>query len=313
MIDNKEVLDIVKEQGPVIPRDVVKVLGSDTMMVGAVLSDLVDKDNIKISHTKIGGSPVYYCRGQEPKLQELYKHLKDMEKKAYNHIKERKIIRDSSASPAIRVALRKIKDFAKALEVNLGETKEIFWKWYLLDNSEAKDKIRFMLGKETKKKEERRKEEPKEKEQPLEERRKDDVKKREEKQEKLDEEKEEEQQEQQYGGEKEEKEGKEKDSLLNKVDVEFEKREITILEKEIKRKGSDIEMIIKLPSAAGELLYFCKIRDKKSCNDKDLSAAYVQGQMKKLPVLFVTTGKITKKAQEMLDKEFKMITLLFID
>jgi len=32
---------------------------------------------------------------------------------------------------------------------------------------------------------------------------------------------------------------------------------------------------------------------------------YIQAQSKKLPVLFLTTGNVTKKAEEMLNKEFK--------
>ena len=68
-------------------------------------------------------------------------------------------------------------------------------------------------------------------------------------------------------------------------------------------------MIIRIPSAVGKLKYYVKARNKKLSNDKDLSSAYVQGLTKNLPVLFVYTGKLTKKAESMLDNEFKHITL----
>ena len=47
-------------------------------------------------------------------------------------------------------------------------------------------------------------------------------------------------------------------------------------------------------------------------NDKDLSSFYVDGQMKKLPILYITTGELTKKAKEKLEKEFTTISVLII-
>ena len=307
MIDKNEVLSFVKIHGPVLPRDVVKEVGGDTFFVGAVLSQLVDDRQLRLSYAKIGGSPVYYYPGQEPKLEILHQYLHEKEKRAYDILKSHKIIRDSAVEPVLRVALRNIKDFAKPLEVNLGERKEIFWKWHLVSNQEAEQLIRGMLGREL---EERRKtreetEEPHKspEEKPLPEREPEEksVEKKEERHHHLEEEK----QEKKPGGE-------EDHELLSKIKGIFRKKEIEILETEVIRKNSDIEMILLIPSPVGKLRYFCKIRDKKKCNDKDLSSAYVDGQMKKLPVLFVTTGDLTKKAKEMQGKEFKMISVLYI-
>ena len=64
-----------------------------------------------------------------------------------------------------------------------------------------------------------------------------------------------------------------------------------------------------MPSAVGSLIYYCKARSKKRISDSDLSSAFVQGQLKKLPVLFLTKGELTKKAKEMLSKEFKSIKI----
>ena len=38
-----------------------------------------------------------------------------------------------------------------------------------------------------------------------------------------------------------------------------------------------------------------------------MSSAYVQGHLKKLPVLFISYGEPTKRAKEMLAKEFQNI------
>ena len=74
---------------------------------------------------------------------------------------------------------------------------------------------------------------------------------------------------------------------------------------EVIRKKSEIDFIIKVPSVVGTLDYYCKAKNKKRVSDGDLSAAFVQGQLKKLPVLMVITGELTKKAQELLNTEFK--------
>jgi len=62
-----------------------------------------------------------------------------------------------------------------------------------------------------------------------------------------------------------------------------------------------------LESSVGYLRYYCKAKAKKRVNDGDLSSAYVQGHLRKLPVLFLSYGEPTKRAKEMLGKEFRNI------
>ncbi|MBT3721000.1 hypothetical protein HN789_03900 [archaeon] len=301
MIDKNRVLEIVRLKGPVIPREVVKEVGGDTFIIGAILSQLVDDKQIKISHAKLGGSPFYYYPGQESKLTRLYDCLHEKEKRAHDILKQRKVIRDSDADPLLKVVLRQIKDFAKALEVNIGNQKEIFWKWYLLPNSDAEPIIRQSLSlKPVPKEQEKREEELKEKEETQEKIIK--------KEEKIDE-KNESVQEKLVNESRIEKTD---DKLLNKINELFLKNNIKIIEKEIIRKNSDIELKIIISSCVGELKYFCKVKDKKKTNDKDLSSFYVDGQMKKLPILYITTGELTKKAKEKLEKEFTTISVLII-
>ena len=52
-----------------------------------------------------------------------------------------------------------------------------------------------------------------------------------------------------------------------------------------------------------------KAKNKQKISDSDLSLLYVQAQMKKMPVLLLTTGELTKKAQDLLKTEFKTITV----
>ncbi len=284
---DKQILQIIRAKGPLLPVHIVKEIGWNTILVGAALSDLSKKGHIKISHTKIGGSPVYYVTGQEYKLQGLYKQLHEKEQKAYDKLKEKKILKDKGLEPVMRVALRNIKDFAKPLEVTINNESEIFWKWYLTSNTEASETIKSMVRPVKKEEREIKKKEPKEEaeQEPKE--------KREEKQERLE----------------ETREIEEKSPFLNKIRNYFAKNQIEILEQKVIRKTSDAEFVIKVPTSIGSARYFCKARSKKKFNDSDLSNAYVQGEIRKLPVLFLITGELTKKAQTLLDEQFKNLNV----
>src|SRR3989344_634457 len=148
METNERILAIVKEKGPLLPVHVSKEINDSILMTSARLSELLSSKHIKISNIKVGGSPLYYYLGQESKLQNFANNLSDKPKKAYELLKQNKILRDSEQEPAIRVALREIKDFAVPLQVNYENKAEIFWRWYLTDNNEAESLIREILTKQ---------------------------------------------------------------------------------------------------------------------------------------------------------------------
>jgi hypothetical protein len=85
---------------------------------------------------------------------------------------------------------------------------------------------------------------------------------------------------------------------------------IGVVDEDIKKKNAEIDYVIELPSPVGNLRYFCKARSKKRCNDKDLSSALVDGQMKKMPVLFLYSDELSKKALELAQTDtFKTMVL----
>jgi hypothetical protein len=92
---------------------------------------------------------------------------------------------------------------------------------------------------------------------------------------------------------------------MNHVLEFFQDKNIKAIDEKIIRKNSDIEFIIKMPTAVGTVEYFCKAKNKKKCSDGDLSSAYLKGQTKKLPTLFLTTGEVAKKSKQKLNTEFK--------
>jgi hypothetical protein len=95
------------------------------------------------------------------------------------------------------------------------------------------------------------------------------------------------------------------DEFLNSLKLFFDAKQIIMNEFTINRKNKDIDFIIQMPTPFGTLDYFCTARDKKKCNEGDISSSYVKAQIKNHPLLFLTTGILTKKAQQMLDHEFK--------
>ena len=92
-----------------------------------------------------------------------------------------------------------------------------------------------------------------------------------------------------------------KDELSPLLERYLSKLKITIEQKEIVRKNSEIDFLLKVPSAVGKITYYCKAKSKNRCDEKDISAAYMEAQTKKLPLLFLYTNEITKKAEEMLE------------
>ena len=281
MDKNETILAIVREKGPILPVQVSKEINDNILMASARLSELLTSKQIKISYLKIGGSPLYYSPGQENKLQNFVDDLGGMEKNAYNLLLQNKILRDSTQEPAIRVALREIKDFAIPLQVNYQDKTEIFWKWYLTDNKEAEPLIKNILFKKEKISQELPKQEIK-KEIP-EELRKDTTKKP--------------------------IKIIDKGIFLKEVHNFLNKNKISILETNNIKKNTEIDFIIELQTSIGSVRYFCKSKNKKKVSDSDLSSAVIQSQSKNLPLLFLTNGILTKKAKEMLNNEFKNITL----
>lgn len=141
-----KIIELIRVKGPVIPAQISKEISFDIIITSAYLSELVNHKKLRISKLKIGGgSPLYFLPGQEPKLQDFSDNLNEKDRRAFEHLKEHKVVKDSDLSPLMRVSLREIKDFAKPLEVMLKDSKEIFWKWYTLDTNECTDMIKQIL------------------------------------------------------------------------------------------------------------------------------------------------------------------------
>jgi hypothetical protein len=92
-----------------------------------------------------------------------------------------------------------------------------------------------------------------------------------------------------------------KDIFLFKVTDFMKNLEIKVDEKKVIRKNAEYDFLVKVSSIVGEMRYFCKAKAKSKCDEKDLSGAYMEAQIKKLPLLFLYNNQLTKKATDMLN------------
>ncbi|MFA5857392.1 MAG: hypothetical protein WC867_08580 [Candidatus Pacearchaeota archaeon] len=132
LVKNK-ILEILKRRGPSLPIQLAKEVGISSLFVSAFLSELSTEKKIKISKLKVGGSPLYFMDGQVDQLEKFHSYMHPKESEAFLLLKKEKVLKDSSQDPAIRVALRSIKDFA----VGFTDDNEIYWKHILIPNEEV--------------------------------------------------------------------------------------------------------------------------------------------------------------------------------
>ncbi len=130
----ENIVGIIRRRGPCLPIHISSEIKINTLFASAFLSELFSEKRIKISNMKVGSSPLYFIPGQEPMLEKFANHLKSKEKDAFFLLKEKSFLKDTEQEPAIRVALRYIRDFA----IPFRNNGEIYWKYLTAPDSEFK-------------------------------------------------------------------------------------------------------------------------------------------------------------------------------
>lgn len=128
----ERIISLVKVNGPSLPVFIAREIGLSILFSSAFLSELFGDKELKMSYLRIGSSPLYFLSGQESMLENYSQYLKNKEREAYLVLKEKRFVKDKELEPAIRVALREIKDFA----VPFKKDNEIFWRYFLINESE---------------------------------------------------------------------------------------------------------------------------------------------------------------------------------
>jgi len=127
-----------KRRGPSLPVHIASETGLSMLFASAFLSELLSEKKIKLSFMKVGSSPIYLLQGQEPMLERFSQYLKSKEKEAFELLKRKRFLKDDEQVPAIRIALREIKDFAIAFK----NDEEIFWRYFTIPENEFEPKVK---------------------------------------------------------------------------------------------------------------------------------------------------------------------------
>lgn len=131
----EHILKTFRTRGPCLPAHIASEIKMSILFTSAFLSELLGERKLKISNLRVGSSPIYFLPGTEPQLEKYTQHIKGKEKEAYLRLKEKKFLKDSKQEPAIRVALREIKDFA----IPFQKENEIIWRYFTILESEYKE------------------------------------------------------------------------------------------------------------------------------------------------------------------------------
>ncbi len=266
----EEIINTLKQKGPSLPVHISRSTGLDMIFASAYLSELASDKTVKISNMKVGGSPIYYLPEQKSQMEKYSKYLPGKEKEAFQLLKQKKVLKDENQEPAIRVALRNLKDFAIPFKKN----GVLFWRFY---NAPEESSLKFKKekggeggekeekdGKKGVKQEENIKEKEKSKEK-----------------------------------EKKTEFSEEISDILNEENIEILK------EKDIKKK--QYIAVVGIKSIIGKIKFLLMAKDKKRVSDTDLMVAVQKAQSLKMPALFMTPGKLTKKAQKYLEQYSSML------
>lgn len=326
----EEILAVLKAKGPLVPNDLKKVIKGDTMIFGAILSELSSRGMVKISDLKKGSSPFYYLPGQEDKLEQLIEFLNPKDQGTLRFLKEQRVVYDRSLELFQRVSIRKIKDYAKEMTVNTSDGPLLFWRYYLIDENLAMSILRerHNTPKQTEVpvpipepqtiKEEVKTETELSKEAEIEsivvepEKRTETQDIKEEKQ--VDEMshpnirkpkpmsnpvvKEAKQQHLSTS------QGLERTPFYDSVWDFFKEQSIEVMEESQIAKDREYEFVIEVGSAIGTIKYYCRARNKKKLSEGDVAPALLKSKQKDLQCLFLTNGEFTKKSLELIKKEY---------
>ncbi len=324
----EQLIGFLRTHGPAMPSQAAKHLRTEILLASAMLSEAVTQGKVIVSSLKIGGSPLYYLPGQESGLERFAAgNLNPKDVAVLQKLKQQKVLREAQLDLLEKVSIRSLKDFAVPLQVTVRGRGELFWKWRLSTGQEVHDSISTLLSPE-----ETQASEPAERTaahpagQPAPaaagssaewkavsgssadgERSRASAEWKAVSGSSADGERSRAAAEWKAESDetpalpKKRRAVQRNDDFFPSVEQMLRKLSISIEQKETIRRNKELNFLLKVPSAVGVISYFCKAKNKNRCDEKDLSAAYMQAQMKKLPLFLLYTGELTKKAQEMLE------------
>jgi len=274
----EKIIELIKKLGPIVPTDISKELGVDSYIVSAVLSELVRDGSIFYSHKKMTTSPLYYIKGQEDLvMKRLIPTLKIPEINILEFFSKNKLVSRDNLEPQQRYMVDDLKDFIAPIFLKIDGEDKVFFKHFSITESEIREKFS-----EWKQKQNKPKAEPKAAMKS---------------QQKISE----------FGEIKAEK--------LERIDAAsdkfFEKNDLSIVKLDIVKKSTEFDFVAKQNSSVGQT-FFVKYLKKASVNESDISRAYAIAQSKKMPCIILISGKLPKKALELVTNLGYLVNLIKI-
>lgn len=325
MADQREgIINFIRYNGPVLPVQIAKHVNTNILFASAMLSELVSARHLKMSRAAIGGSPLYYLPGQEALMDErLSTSLKGREKEAYKLLKDNKVLREVDLEPWQRIAVKSLTDFSVPLSVKYNGGVENFWKHHLVSDEESKgivsnilednystqQQVQEIISRVQEQSvvqttlEEVRVETPKivetvKEPEIIEEtaEAKEEIKIQTIEEKKISEPK---------PAEKPKRVQRSDPQFYSKVLSFIKSNKIEVLKEEIVKKNREFDFVVNIPTVFGRLKYLVKAKSKSSINEADVSIAFSEGQLKKIPVILLVDGKATKKASLMVEQKMQ--------
>lgn len=320
--DKERIVSTVKLKGPSFPARISREVGIPPLFVSALLSELLSERRLKLSNMKVGSSPIYLIPGQEKELENFSEFLNHRERQAFNILKDSGVLSDESQEPAIRVALRSIKDFAIPLNVKFGDETKLFWKYFTISDEIARKRLQHELTPNNQKKQEipETKQEIKKEihsqlespmpvtipnpspvSTPIKETQKEPPQKI------LQQKPKQETPILQNNTEnlisKKPQKPKKEFEFPSQIKEYMTAKDIEFIE-EIINKKKEFTSKIRIDTLFGKQEYLLIAKEKKKVNEQDLAIAVQKAQSEKMPALFVAPGELDKNAKEYL-KEWK--------
>lgn len=146
ILTKDNLLRFVREKAYVTPTAVSETFDTTTMIASAALSELAKDKLLGITNLKTGTSPYYFDPKQKEKLIELgQKHFSNYDKEVFEKLKEQEVLNGNSLSIQEGLAIERLADFAKKLEIENNGKILLFWVWYLRDLGETRTQILSIL------------------------------------------------------------------------------------------------------------------------------------------------------------------------
>lgn len=268
-----EILNFIKLNGPSLSSEVAKRINKPTYITSAVLSEMVEKNLLKATYLKIGSSPIYFLESQFPLIEKFQEYLDYKEREIVELVKKNKIIDNEKIDVSTRIILSKLKDFVIPLKIRINNKEKIIWKYFLVDNKEVEEIISKLEKPEEVERVKEVREISKEMQKKLEVKIRKKVKR--------------------------EKRKKSNEEFINYIEKNFENIEKICEDVYIGRKS-----IIDT-----QMQFLLIIKNKKRIDDVDILKSLWEGEEKKMPIILLTKGKLTKKAKELAEKSGSFIII----